>query len=132
MQGGVSKLYPSLSLLHWPIVFATVQWWHVDTFPLLIEFDGKQNQLSVSDCSLHVFIEWPMFNTVDIITTAMTPLLSNDALVAYVSGCASAPYSEVPPELTPRQPSTALKVIDTVLFYDEVSMLLLRLQYLQE
>lgn len=131
LQSAVAKLYPSLALLRWPIVFATVQWWYVDTIPLLIEFDSKQNQLHVSDCSLHVFIEWPMFNTVDIITSAMTPLLSDDALVAFVAGCSSSPYPEKTLQLTLRYPSATPKVIDTVLFYDEVSMLLLRLRYLQ-
>lgn len=129
-HAAVSKLYPSLSLLQWPIVFATVQWWKVDVFPVMIEFDGSQNRINNRNCSVQIFIEWHLFNTVNIITEAVQPLLENDANVAYLAGCASAPFAAAEPILGPRHYDFP-KVIDSVLFYDEISMLLLRLQYLE-
>ena len=111
----------------------------------LVEFDGDQHILRANECALFVHIEWPMpYRTKDIILNKLEPVFTDSEKLAYISGCYddyfqilvnnSLLITELRASLTSNEVNVLStyvpKVFDTIIFNDEVDLLLLRLRYM--
>ena len=133
------------------------QYWHqpLTTVPAVVEFDGSQHLLipvttspsssspgtaviepSLQQCYMHVHVEWEFFNSIPALSQGLEYVFGDPALLHSFAGCSPLPTSyaqitPIPPILIDTNVYTP-KVIDGILFYDEVSMLRLRLHALRD
>ena len=130
--------------------------------PFLVEFDGYQHRLlrvarDGSDCHLTLHVEWPFFSSITPVGFGLEFIFADPALERSFAGCGPLPdeyhtpappappvppVPPVPPASTPEPVTDVLspeaeagppiRVIDGILFFDEVSMLRLRLAALKD
>jgi hypothetical protein len=111
-----------------------------------IEFDGVEQQITTSDCVVQIFVLWPHYNTVPIISELLHTVISDDVKTQLVAGCTD---DAIPvrnryqrknvghvDELLKNRTlqilvgSSRVRVFDTIIFNDELELLLLRLRKL--
>jgi beta-1,4-mannosyl-glycoprotein beta-1,4-N-acetylglucosaminyltransferase len=130
------------------------QYWHQnlvhEVVPYLVEFEGYQHRLlrvprEGSDCHLTVHVEWPFFSSITPVGFGLGFIFVDPDVERSFAGCGPLPiaYHTPAPTLTSTPtptlaPATAteagppIRVIDGILFFDEVSMLRLRLAALKD
>lgn len=131
-----------------PIVFAARHW--MESAPYMIEFDNVEHVLTINQdqCSLNCFVKWKQYGTVQIIEQTMAQLLFSNRTDADVYsilvGC-QAPNvllardagekfqvdrHQFNNELSTSRNEDRIKIYDGVIFSDEISLLLLRMEHL--
>ena len=128
------------------------QYWHLPltTIPAVVEFDGSQHLLipvtsssdapviesSMQQCYMKVHVEWEFFNSIPPLSQGLEYVFGDPTLLHSFAGCSPLPntylqHIPIPPILIDTNVYRP-KVIDGILFYDEVSMLRLRLLALRD
>jgi beta-1,4-mannosyl-glycoprotein beta-1,4-N-acetylglucosaminyltransferase len=109
-----------------------------------IEFDGREHVAYCSDCLIHVFIEWPSYNTLPMVSELFSSIVySSNEISLMMCGCGDelikqrrqsqlAHYESLlmPDSLATSEPITKLRVFNIIIFNDEIELLLLKLDAL--
>ena len=137
-----------------PIVRAG-QYWHLPltSIPAVVEFDGSQHLLipittpsssddqpivesNMQQCYMTVHVEWEYFNSIPPLSQGLEYVFSDPLLLHSFAGCSPLPQTYIQNIAIPPVPIERdvyrPKVFDGILFYDEVSMLRLRLLALRD
>lgn len=102
----------------------------------LIEFDGDFHRITFENCIPRIHVEWRMYNTVDILVETLSHVYANETLLYQLSGCTEGALDFITPSynvvslVAPQDSKFIPHIYDSVLFNDEVDLLLLRMSFL--